>query len=137
VWTLQYQWWNGRFATTAAPVRLYMRADTLSLPFNDRAFDVVCCLAGLHHVAEPIAILHEMVRVLSPGGRIAVLTSYGREVHLAAERSGTGSHNLWCAGVFDRTTIPAFFAAAGLIDIDQQLRGISQFVRRAPARAAH
>jgi hypothetical protein len=30
--------------------------------------------------------------------------------------------------VFDRTTLPAFFAAAGLIDIDQQLRGISQFV---------
>jgi hypothetical protein len=30
--------------------------------------------------------------------------------------------------VFDRTTLPAFFAAAGLIDIDQQRRGISQFV---------
>jgi hypothetical protein len=30
--------------------------------------------------------------------------------------------------VFDRTTVPAFFAAAGLTDIDQQLRGISQFV---------
>jgi hypothetical protein len=30
--------------------------------------------------------------------------------------------------VFDRTTIPAFFAAAGLTDIDQQLHGISQFV---------
>lgn len=30
--------------------------------------------------------------------------------------------------VFDRSTVPAFLAAAGLIDIDQQLRGISQFV---------
>ncbi|WP_368681171.1 hypothetical protein R1X32_49180 [Rhodococcus opacus] len=32
--------------------------------------------------------------------------------------------------VFDRTTVPAFLAAvaAGLIDVDQQLRGISQFV---------
>jgi hypothetical protein len=30
--------------------------------------------------------------------------------------------------VFDRTTIPAFLTAAGLVDIEQQLRGISQFV---------
>jgi hypothetical protein len=36
--------------------------------------------------------------------------------------------------VFDRTTVPAFLAAAGLTDIDQQLRGISQFViARRPA----
>jgi hypothetical protein len=37
--------------------------------------------------------------------------------------------------VFDRTTIPVFLAAAGLIDIDQQLRGTSQFVvARRPER---
>ncbi len=30
--------------------------------------------------------------------------------------------------VFDGTTVPTFFAAAGLVDIEQQLRGISQFV---------
>jgi hypothetical protein len=37
--------------------------------------------------------------------------------------------------VFDRSTVPAFFAAAGLVGIDQQLRGISQFVvARRPER---
>lgn len=111
----------------SCPRAVYMRADALSLPFNDRAFDVVCCLAGLHHVAEPIAILHEMVRVLSPGGRIAVLTSYGRESILLRKGVELGA-TICGVRVFDRTTIPAFLAAAGLIDIDQQLRGISQFV---------
>jgi hypothetical protein len=30
--------------------------------------------------------------------------------------------------VFDRTTVPTFFAAAEMVDIKQQLHGISQFV---------
>jgi ubiquinone/menaquinone biosynthesis C-methylase UbiE len=58
---------------------VYMRGDALDLPFNDRAFDVVSCFAALHLVPEPLGVLHEMVRVLSPGGRIAVMTTYGRE----------------------------------------------------------
>jgi SAM-dependent methyltransferase len=57
---------------------VYMRGNALDLPFNDRAFDVVSCFAALHLVPEPFGVLHEMVRVLSPGGRIAVMTTYGR-----------------------------------------------------------
>jgi SAM-dependent methyltransferase len=106
---------------------VYMRSDALSLPFNDRAFDVVCCFAALHVVPEPMAALHEMVRVLSPGGRIAVMTTYGRESLLVRKGLEVGA-TVCGVRVFDRTTIPAFLAAAGLVDIDQQLRGISQFV---------
>jgi SAM-dependent methyltransferase len=106
---------------------VYMRADALSLPFSDGAFDVVCCSAALHLVPEPISVLNEMVRVLSPGGRIAVMTTYGRESLLI--RKGLELGAAMCGvRVFDRTTVPAFFAAAGLTDIDQQVRGISQFV---------
>ena len=61
---------------------VYMRGDVLDLPFNNRAFDVVSCFAALHLVPEPLGVLHEMVRVLSPGGRIAVMTTYGRESFL-------------------------------------------------------
>jgi SAM-dependent methyltransferase len=104
-----------------------MRADALSLPFNDGAFDVVCCFAALHFVPEPIGVLREMVRVLSPGGRIAVVTSYGRERFPSRKGLELGA-TICGVRVFDRTTVPAFFAAAGLTDIDQQLRGISQFV---------
>lgn len=106
---------------------VYMRADALSLPFNDGAFDVVCCFAALHLVSEPVAVLQEMIRVLSPGGRIAVMTTYGRESLLVRKGLELGAE-MCGVRVFDRTTVPAFFAAAGMTDIDQQLRGISQFV---------
>ena len=106
---------------------VYMRADTLNLPFDDGAFDAVCCFGALHLVPEPMGVLREMVRVLAPLGRIAVLTSYGRESSLSRKALALGA-TICGVQVFDRTTVPAFFAAAGLIDIDQQLRGISQFV---------
>jgi SAM-dependent methyltransferase len=106
---------------------VYMRADARSLPFNDGTFDVVCCFAALHLVSEPIRVLQEMIRVLSPGGRIAVMTTYGRESLLVRKGLELGAE-MCGVRVFDRTTVPAFLAATGLIDIDQQLRGISQFV---------
>src|SRR5262249_4488958 len=104
-----------------------MRADALSLPFSDGAFDVVCSFAALHLVPEPIGVLHEMTRVLSPGGRIAVMTTYGRESLLARKGLELGA-TMCGVRVFDRTTVPSFFGAAGLTDIEQRLRGISQFV---------
>jgi SAM-dependent methyltransferase len=105
---------------------VYMRADELNLPFDDGAFDVVH-FAAPHLVAEPFGVLQEMVRVLSPGGRIAVMTTYGRESFLV--RKGLELAATFCGvRIFDRTTVPAFFSAVGLIDIDQQLRGMSQFV---------
>jgi SAM-dependent methyltransferase len=114
---------------------VYMRGDALDLPFNSRAFDVVSCFAALHLVPEPLGLLHEMVRVLSPGGRIAVMTTYGRESFLVRKGLELGA-TICGIRVFDRTTVPTFFAAAGLVDIEQQLRGISQFVvARRPERA--
>ena len=105
-----------------------------SLPFDDGAFDAVCCFGALHLVPEPLGVLREMVRVLAPLGRIAVLTSYGRESSLARKALALGA-TVCGVQVFDRTTVPAFFAAAGLTDIDQQLRGVSQFV--AASRPEH
>ena len=106
---------------------VYMRGDALDLPFNNRSFDVVSCFAALHLVPEPLGVLHDMVRVLSPGGRIAVMTTYGRESFLVRKGLELGA-TICGVRVFDRTTVPTFFAAAGLVDIEQQLRGISQFV---------
>ena len=106
---------------------VYMRADTLALPFDDGAFDAVCCFGALHLVSEPLGVLREMVRVLAPLGRIAVLTSYGHESPLARRLLALGA-TVCGVHVFDRTTVPAFFAAAGLECIDQELHGLTQFV---------
>jgi SAM-dependent methyltransferase len=105
---------------------VYMRGDALEIPFNSSAFDIVSCFAALHLVPEPLGLLHEMVRVLAPGGRIAVMTTYGRDSFLVRKGLELGAA-ICGVRVFDRTTVPTFFAAAGLVDIEQQLRGISQF----------
>lgn len=120
----------------SCPRAVYMHADARNLPFDNKAFDVVCCCAALHLVPEPMAVLREMLRVLAPDGRIAVLTIYGREAFLMRKLLEFGAA-ICGVRVFDRTTVPAFFAAAGLIDIDQQLHGISQFVAaRRPDKVA-
>ena len=54
-----------------------------SLPFPDASFDVVYCIAALHHLpdeASRLQALSEMRRVLKPGG-IVVLTNW----HLTPE----------------------------------------------------
>lgn len=48
---------------------------TDELPFADGRFDVVFCIAVLHHVAEPMrvrATIQEMVRVARPGGHVVI-----------------------------------------------------------------
>ncbi|MBZ0302761.1 MAG: class I SAM-dependent methyltransferase [Anaerolineae bacterium] len=42
------------------------------LPFADHTFDVVCSLEALEFMPDPQAALHEMVRVLRPGGLLFV-----------------------------------------------------------------
>lgn len=48
-------------------------ADALALPFPDEEFQLVSVAFGLRNVADTDAGLHEMQRVLKPGGRLAVL----------------------------------------------------------------
>ena len=60
----------------AVPVE-FIRHLSLPLPFPDATFDVVCCLEVLELLPDAQAALHEMSRLLSPGG--ILLTSRGTE----------------------------------------------------------
>ncbi len=49
-----------------------IRGDAYRLPFDDGAFDAVLCCEVLEHLADVDGALTEIVRVLKPGGRLAV-----------------------------------------------------------------
>ena len=50
----------------------YRLGDAERIPFHDGTFDLVTCQTVLIHVPDPRAVLREMMRVLKPGGRVAV-----------------------------------------------------------------
>ena len=51
----------------------YALADAERLPFADRQFDAVTIAFGLRNVTDKDAALHEMHRVLRPGGQVSIL----------------------------------------------------------------
>jgi len=48
-------------------------AQAEDLPFGQEEFDIVVCANMLHHVREPRQVLQECVRVLRPGGQLALV----------------------------------------------------------------
>lgn len=57
-----------------------LRGDALALPFADGAFDAVIASEVLEHIPDDKGALAELVRVLRPGGRMAVtVPRYGPE----------------------------------------------------------
>jgi SAM-dependent methyltransferase len=52
--------------------RNVLMGDALKLPFRDACFDKIICSEVLEHVADPDEGIEEMVRVLKPGGLLAV-----------------------------------------------------------------
>ncbi|HLT21739.1 MAG TPA: class I SAM-dependent methyltransferase [Thermomicrobiales bacterium] len=45
---------------------------TERLPFDDGTFDIVWCAGSLQYVPTPVEAIREMMRVVRPGGRVAV-----------------------------------------------------------------
>ena len=69
------------------------RADAMALPFQTGVFDVVLVIHLLHLVDDPRQALHEIRRVLSPGGRVLISAS-----QYAARGDGGGrDHTGWRA----------------------------------------
>jgi ubiquinone/menaquinone biosynthesis C-methylase UbiE len=111
----------------SGPRTCYVRGDARRLPFDDATFDAVCCFGALYLVPEPFTVAREMVRVLRPGGRIAILTSYSGQTP-AIRHPLTAVANAIGLKMFDRDVFTDLFASAGLVDIEQHAQRALQFV---------
>lgn len=60
-------------AEQKAPQAEYSLADVERLPFGDASFDAVTCAFGVRNFVHLEQGLHEMLRVLKPGGRMVIL----------------------------------------------------------------
>jgi SAM-dependent methyltransferase len=47
--------------------------DILSLPYSDASFSLIVSRYAFHHFTAPTAVMSEMVRVCSPGGKVMVV----------------------------------------------------------------
>jgi demethylmenaquinone methyltransferase/2-methoxy-6-polyprenyl-1,4-benzoquinol methylase len=83
-----------RPGTAGTPV--FAQGDAMCLPFPDATFGAVTMGYGLRNVADPLACLKEIRRVLAPGGRVVVL-DFGKPAHPV-----TGA----AYGAFLRTAMP-------------------------------
>lgn len=62
------------------------RGNAYDLPWLDAQFDLVVCRLALHQVDSPLQMVKEMVRVTSPGGRIALVDMIAeQDPEIAAE----------------------------------------------------
>ena len=62
----------------AAPHSARVNADVLALPFRSDAFDAVVAAHMLYHVEDRVAAVHELHRVLTPGGICVAVTNGAR-----------------------------------------------------------
>lgn len=60
-------------AAGASPAIQFLEADTLALPFPDSSLDVVSVAFGFRNLANYRQGLREMLRVVKPGGAVAIL----------------------------------------------------------------
>ncbi len=111
----------------SGPRTCYVRGDAGTLPFGDETFDAVCCFGALYLMPEPFHVAHEMVRVLRPGGRVAILTSYAGQTPPVAHAMAA-SARLIGLRMFDRHAFVDLFTSSGLVDVQQQTQRTLQFV---------
>lgn len=57
----------------------FAEADAHDLGFDDESFDLVTCRIAPHHFADPGRFVHEVARVLRPGGRFGLVDNLAPE----------------------------------------------------------
>jgi len=68
-------------ASKLVPDAEFQDGDATNLPFGDNSFDAIVCGYGIMHVPDAEKAMREMLRVLCPGGRVA-MTVWNNETSL-------------------------------------------------------
>src|SRR5690349_1018504 len=108
----------------AGPQVGFVRADAQRLPFRDESFDAVVSIAMLQLIPKPPAALAEMVRMLRPGARMAVMVpTAGRAGALMRLLPDGGAH------FFTDDEIGDVLEDLGLVGVRTKKLGTIQWVR--------
>lgn len=108
----------------AGPNVGFLRADAQQLPFRDGIADAAVSLAVLQLIPNPEATLAEMVRVLKPGGRIAVMVPTAGNVPAVFRLLPNGG-----ARFFTDDELGDTFEDLGLVGVRTKSLGNIQWVR--------
>ena len=77
----------------------FEEADAESLPFAESQFDLVTCRIAPHHFPHVDRFLAESVRVLKPGGLLAVVDNVAPDRHTSDAKEAAGEAELQGAGM--------------------------------------
>ena len=94
-------------------VRLH-EMDASALKFADDSFDIVYAPYVISVVPDPIAVVHEMIRVCRPGGRVVFLNHFRSENPVLARVERAIAPFAVHIGFKSDLDLPAFLAQAGL-----------------------
>jgi SAM-dependent methyltransferase len=90
---------------TSSDRAAWLRGYAVPLPFEGSTFDLVACLEVLEFTPDPKATLHELIRVLMPGGWLIITNRVGWEAK-------------WIFGrTLPRERFGSFLQAAGLENV--------------------
>jgi len=108
----------------AGPNVGFLRADAQQLPFRDESFDATTSLAVLQLIPDPPATLAEIVRVLKPGGRVAIMVpTVGRGADFIKWLPNGG------VNFFTEDELGDTFEELGLVGVRTKTLGNIQWVR--------
>jgi SAM-dependent methyltransferase len=105
----------------------YVRGDASDLPFRDASFDAVCCFAALYLIEQPMRAVSEIVRVLAPGGRVALLSSCNRGP-MPVSITRPFVKGLTGVRMFGRDELTNALRDHGLSIAERRVAGLAQFV---------